>query len=41
MAATPIDHASGEAITTPNWFLHRTEGEGTGERGQVRAMDVW
>jgi hypothetical protein len=39
MAAAPIDHASIEAITTPNWFLHRTEG--TGERRQVCAMGIW
>jgi hypothetical protein len=41
MEATPINRASIEAIATPKGFLHRSEGEGTGEHGQVCAMDVW
>jgi hypothetical protein len=41
MAATSINHASVEAITTPKGVLHRSESEGTGEHGQVCGMSVW
>jgi hypothetical protein len=41
MGGISIDRAGTEAFAKPKAVLHRREGSGTGDPGQVCAVDVW